>query len=69
MLLEGQNGFFIMDDAFISSDDKRIIQQIDLLKTILDMGWQIIYFSAKKDTIGLLSKATQNKVVTLKPLP
>jgi len=69
MLLEGQNGFFIMDDAFISSDDKRIMQQIDLLKTILDMGWQIIYFSAKKDTIGLLSKATQNKVVTLKPLP
>lgn len=69
MLLEGKSGFFIMDDAFISSDDKRIKQQIDLLKTISEMRWQIVYFSAKKGTIDLLSNATPNKVISLKPLP
>lgn len=69
MLLEGKNCFFIMDDAFISSDDKRIKQQIDLLETISEMGWQTIYFSAKKATIDLLSQATKNKVITLNPLP
>jgi exonuclease SbcC len=69
MLLEGTNGFFITDDAFVSSDDKRIKQQIDLLKTISEMGWQIIYFSAKKGAIDMLSKVTQNKIITLQPLP
>lgn len=69
MLLEGKSGFFIMDDAFISSDDKRIEQQIDLLKSISEMGWQSVYFSAKKETINLLSHATKNKVIILKPLP
>lgn len=69
MLLEGKSGFFIMDDAFISSDDKRIKQQIALLKSISEMGWQTVYFSAKKETISLLSHATKNKAITLKPLP
>jgi hypothetical protein len=69
ILLEGTNGFFITDDAFVSSDDKRIKQQIDLLKTISEMGWQIIYFSAKKGAIDMLSKVTQNKIITLQPLP
>ena len=69
LLLEGKNGFFIMDDAFVSSDDKRMKQQIDLLKTISEMGWQTVYFSAKKGTLDLLSHATKNKVITLKPLP
>jgi len=69
ILLEGTSGFFITDDAFISSDDKRIKQQIDFLKAISEMGWQIIYFSAKKGTIDMLSQATQNKVITLQPLP
>lgn len=69
ILLEGANGFFITDDAFISSDDRRIKQQIDFLKSISEMGWQIIYFSAKKETIDMLSRATQNKVITLQPLP
>jgi uncharacterized protein YhaN len=68
ILLEGTNGFFITDDAFVSSDDKRIKQQIDLLKTISEMGWQIIYFSAKKGAIDMLSKVTQNKIITLQPL-
>jgi len=69
MLLEGKSGFFVMDDAFISSDDKRIKLQIDLLKNISEMGWQIVYFGAKKETIDLLSHATKNKVISLKPLP
>jgi len=69
MLLEGKSGFFVMDDAFISSDDKRIKQQIDLLKHISEMGWQTVYFGAKKETIKLLSHATKNKVISLKPLP
>jgi len=69
MLLEGKTGFFIMDDAFISSDDERIKQQADILRNISKMGWQTVYFSAKKETIDLLSHVTKNKLITLNPLP
>lgn len=69
MLLEGKTGFFILDDAFISSDGKRIKQQIDLLKKISEMGWQIIYLTLKNEAVRALTKITENKPIKLKPLP
>ncbi len=46
-ILKGKTGFFILDDPFIKSDHKRLAKQMDLLKKISKLGWQIIYFSSK----------------------
>jgi len=46
-LLKGKKGFFIMDDPFIKSDPDRLKKQIETLKKISSLGWQVIYFSAK----------------------
>ncbi len=48
-LMKGEKGFFIMDDPFIKADMARLKRQIDILTKISDMGWQIIYFSAKDE--------------------
>lgn len=46
-LLKGRKGFFILDDPFIKADPDRLRIQIQTLKKICELGWQIIYFSAK----------------------
>ena len=46
-LLKGKKGFFIMDDPFIKADPDRLQRQIETLKKISELGWQIMYFSAK----------------------
>jgi len=48
-LLKDKQGFFIMDDPFIKSDAERLQEQIELLGSIADSGWQIIFFTAKKE--------------------
>jgi DNA repair exonuclease SbcCD ATPase subunit len=48
-LLKGKKGFFIMDDPFIKADPDRLKRQIDVLRRISKLGWQIIYFSAKEE--------------------
>lgn len=48
-LLKDQKGFFIMDDPFIKSDAERLQEQIELLGSIADSGWQIIFFTAKEE--------------------
>jgi hypothetical protein len=55
-LLKGKKGFFIMDDPFIKSDSDRLKKQIDTLKMISEDGWQILYFSAKKEIKDALEK-------------
>ncbi len=42
-------GFFILDDPFIKSDPMRLNNQINMLRKISDYGWQILYFSSKKE--------------------
>ena len=54
-ILKGKTGFFILDDPFIKSDHKRLVKQIDLLKKISSLGWQIIYFSSQNDIKNLLT--------------
>ncbi|HPZ40686.1 MAG TPA: hypothetical protein PLB53_08245, partial [Candidatus Atribacteria bacterium] len=46
-LLENKKGFFIMDDPFIKADPDRLRRQIETLKRITELGWQVMYFSAK----------------------
>ncbi len=57
-LLEGDKGFFILDDPFIKADRERLIMQLDLLSEICAAGWQVIYFSAKSE----VKEALENKI-------
>lgn len=49
-----RRGFFILDDPFIKSDSERLENQIQLLKAVAASGWQVLYFSAKKEVFDLL---------------
>jgi len=46
-LLKDKRGFFIMDDPFVKADLDRLLRQIEVLRKIAGLGWQIMYFSAK----------------------
>ncbi|MEM3432474.1 MAG: AAA family ATPase [Candidatus Bilamarchaeaceae archaeon] len=61
-LLKGEQGFFIMDDPFIKADPNRLNKQIEVLKQISKLGWQIIYFSAKGEIRDLLKEDYVNKI-------
>ena len=68
-LLEGRKGFFIMDDAFLSSGPKRFREQLNLLKKLSDMGWQTVYFTVKAEDSQALGQISSNKIIKLQPLP
>ena len=46
-LLKGKKGFFIMDDPLVKADPDRLQRQIQTLKKIAELGWQVTYFYAK----------------------
>jgi exonuclease SbcC len=48
-VLEGKKGFFIMDDPFVKADPARLQKQIKVLQRITQLGWQVLYFSAKAE--------------------
>ncbi len=48
-LLKVNKGFFIFDDPFIKSDTKRLKNQMEMLRRISDIGWQVVYFTAKDE--------------------
>ncbi|MCP6719090.1 MAG: AAA family ATPase [Patescibacteria group bacterium] len=52
-MLKGNLGFFLFDDAFITSDPQRLKNQFEILKSFADKGWQIIYFSNKDEILKL----------------
>ena len=58
-------GFFIMDDPFVKSDFKRLQTQMHVLRKIVDEGWQILYFTAKKEVKDVLKKDIDDKKVKL----
>ena len=68
-LLEGRKGFFIMDDAFLSSSPKRFREQVNLLRKLSDMGWHTLYFTVKPEDSRALSQISGNKIIKLEPLP
>ncbi len=55
-----------MDDPFIKADPDRLVAQIETLKTISELGWQIIYFSAKGEIRDALDVDIKNGGVKLK---
>jgi len=57
-LLEGEKGFFILDDPFIKADPERLRIQLAMLEEIVAAGWQVLYFSAK----GEVKDAMQNDI-------
>lgn len=67
-ILSENNGFLIMDDIFLSYDTKRLKEGIKILKKLSDLGWQIIYFTAKEKECDLFKKVTNNDINKLKPL-
>jgi exonuclease SbcC len=48
-ILQGTKGFFIMDDPFVKADTARLQKQIEVLQRITQLGWQVLYFSAKAE--------------------
>ena len=48
--------FFILDDPFIKADFRRVKTQMKVLKRLVQMGWQILYFSAKKEVVEVLAE-------------
>jgi len=67
-LLEGGRGFFIMDDPFIKADRTRLKRQLDILKKIKEMGWQVIYFSAKDEVKECLEDEIKEQRITYKEI-
>jgi len=59
-LLKGNKGFFIMDDPFVND---RLKRQIDALKKITKLGWQVLYFSAKGEIYDALKVDIENGTV------
>jgi DNA repair exonuclease SbcCD ATPase subunit len=48
-LLSGEPGFFVLDDAFLPSDKRRLREGFEVLEELTDEGWQILYMTAKQE--------------------
>jgi uncharacterized protein YhaN len=67
-LLQGETGFFIMDDPFIRSDPNRVRRQFDILSDIAARGWQVLYFTAKgeiRDLAGERERKNPRGITTV----
>lgn len=62
-LLEGNKGFFILDDPFIKADPERLKLLLAMLVDISSNGWQILYFSAKGEVKDELQQKINQGVV------
>jgi DNA repair protein SbcC/Rad50 len=69
-LLQGEKGFFILDDPFIKADPNRLKILISMLFKIVADGWQILYFSSKGEIRQILEEkiaAGEVKQVAVNP--
>lgn len=48
-LLGGARGVFVLDDAFLSADPDRLERQVEVVSTLAEAGWQVLYLTAKPD--------------------
>ncbi|WP_415379337.1 ATP-binding protein [Halosimplex sp. TS25] len=67
-LMEGRDGFFLMDDAFLSADPQRLQRQAEVLGDLVDSGWQVVYLTCKPEAREALTEATDAGVTELTPL-
>jgi len=64
-IMGDRKGFFIIDDAFLSSDSTRLERQFKLLDRLAGRGWSIIYFTVKDEVADLSSKYAKNKIIEM----
>lgn len=64
-LLSGKKGFFILDDPFLKSDTRRLVNQINFLRDLAAHGWQVIFFTAKDEVKTVLAGAIERGEVRL----
>lgn len=57
-----------MDDIFLSYDKDRLFEGIKVLKRLSDMGWQIIYFTAKDEIRNAFTEISDYKLIELELL-
>jgi len=62
-LLKGYKGFFIMDDPFVKASPDRLQRQNEMKKKISNLGWQIIYFTAKGEVKDALKEDINSKEI------
>jgi exonuclease SbcC len=62
-ILHGTTGFFIMDDPFVKADQERLQKQIKVLQRIAQLGWQVLYFSAKDEMKEALKTPIKRGIV------
>lgn len=55
-LLQGEKGFFILDDPFIKADAGRLKKMLGMLSAICRDGWQVLYFTAKDEIKSALQE-------------
>jgi len=65
-LLKENKGFFILDDPFIKSDSLRLSNQINLLKKMCSLGWQVLYFTCKDEILDNLNQEINNNKIKFK---
>lgn len=68
-VLPEKSGFFIFDDALLSSDQKRLERQVQVLKRMAEEGWQVVYFTSKDDTVRTMKRIASVKPQSLPVLP
>lgn len=64
-LLAEEKGFFVLDDPFVKADADRLANMMEMLKRLVAEGWQIIYFSAKREIADILRGDVENGDVQL----
>jgi uncharacterized protein YhaN len=68
-LLKGNKGFFILDDPFVKADPDRLEKQVKILGKISELGWQIIYFSAKGEINEVLEEDINQGAINYIKIP
>jgi len=67
-LLGEGNGFFILDEPFLTADPVRLSKQFGVLQDLTERGWNILYFSCKGETKEIIRNYTPNEAISLTPL-
>ncbi|WP_436908516.1 ATP-binding protein [Halosimplex marinum] len=67
-LMAGRDGFFLMDEAFLSADPGRLRRQAEVVGDLVDDGWQVVYLTCKPDARDALADRAGADVTELTPL-
>jgi energy-coupling factor transporter ATP-binding protein EcfA2 len=67
-LMQGRDGFFLLDDAFLSADPDRLQRQAEVLGDLVESGWQVVYLTCKPDARDTLVETAGADVTELTPL-